>query len=133
MLIEKDIQKILDKLPDGDYIKVSFDGSDIILRSLDDASKLSLMTLVYYGGNYIPLSVRHCLSHKSPFPHQPIQTFLTIDEQNFQIHLHYRGNATPLTNSQFKDLLEDFGAIAEKWRIYLDEHDSNDLVYVRVK
>src|SRR5436189_41139 len=128
MLLEKDLQKILDRLSDVDYIQIAFDGFDIVIRSVDDASKLSLMTRVYYGGNYIPQSVRRCLSRKSPFPHSTIKTFLTVDEQNFQIHLQYLGQAILFYNNQFKDLLEEFGGLANKWRAYLDEHDSNDLV-----
>ena len=133
MLIEKDIQQILSQLAGGDSIRVPFDGSDITIRTIDETSKLSLTALVYDGGNYIPSSVRLCLSRKSPFFHPSILTFLTVDEQNFQIKLNYLGQAQSLTHHHFKELLEEFGLIAEKWRLYLDDHDKNDLVYVRVK
>ena len=69
MLVEKDIQQILSHLADGDSIKIPFDGSHIMIRVIDEATKLSLTALVYDGGNYIPHSVRRCLSRKSPlFP-----------------------------------------------------------------
>lgn len=133
MLVEKDIQQILSQLAGGDSIKIPFDGSDIMIRVIDDASKISLTALVYEGGNYIPNSVRRCLSRKSPFFHPSILTFLTVDEQYFQIRLNYLGQAQSLTHHHFKELLEEFGAIAEKWRLYLDDQDKNDLIYVRVK
>ena len=38
-----------------------------------------------------------------------------------------------LTTAQLRQLIEEFGWIAENWRLYLDEHDKNDLVHVRVK
>ena len=133
MLVEKDIQQILSQLAGGDSIKIPFDGSDIMIRIIDEASKLSLTALIYDGGNYIPNSVRSCLSRKSPFFHPSILTFLTVDEQRFQIKLNYLGQAQALTHHSFKELLEDFGLIAEKWRLYLDDHDKNDLIYVRVK
>jgi hypothetical protein len=133
MLIEKDIQQILSQLACGNSIKVPFDGSDIMIRIIDEASKLSLTALIYDGDNYIPTSVRRCLSHKSPFFHPSILTFLTVDEQKFQIKLNYLGQAESLTHHHFKKLLEEFGLIAEKWRLYLDDHDKNDLIYVRVK
>lgn len=133
MLIEKDIQQILNQLASGDSIKVAFDGSDIMIRFIDDASKLSLTTMVYDGGNYIPSSVRRCLSHKFPFPRPSVLTYLTIDENHFQVKLNYLGPSETLTQDHFKELLEEFGWIAEKWRLYLDEHDKNDLIYVRVK
>lgn len=131
MLIEKDIQKILTQLASGDAIKVPFDGTDIMIHILDEESKLSLTTLVYDGGNYIPASVRRCLTGKSPVFHPTIRTFLSIDEQRFQIKLNYLGRAQ--LNDHLKELLEEFGLVAEKWRLYLDEHDKHDLVYVRVK
>jgi hypothetical protein len=133
MLVEKDIQQILSQLAGGDSIKVPFDGSDIMIRTIDDASKLSLTALVYDGGNFIPNSVRRCLSRKSPFFHPTILTFLTVDEQSFQVKLNYLGQAQALNHHTFKELLEEFGIMAEKWRLYLDEHGKNDLIYVRVK
>lgn len=134
MLIEKDIQQILNQLAGGGSIKVPFDGSDIVIRVIDDASKLSLSALVYEGGNYIPSSVRRCISHKSPFSiPSPMLTFLTVDEQKFQVKLNYLGHAHALNRHTFKEVLEDFGIIAEKWRLYLEDHDKNDLIHVRVK
>lgn len=133
MLIEKNIQHILDQLASGDSLNVPFDGSTIKIRILDDASKLSLTALVYQGGNYIPSSVRRCLSHKSPFFHPSMLTYLTVDEQRFQITLNYLGQAKSITRHDFKEILEEFGVIAEKWRSYLDDHDKHDLIYVRVK
>ncbi len=133
MLIEEDIQRMLDQLAGGDSIKIAFDGSNIMIRLIDELSKLSLIALVYDGRNYIPTSVRRCLSHKSPFSHSSMRTFLTIDEQQFQIKLNYLGHADSLTHHHFRELLEDFGLMAEKWRLYLDEHDKHDLIYVRVK
>ncbi|CUI18018.1 conserved hypothetical protein [Candidatus Protochlamydia naegleriophila] len=133
MLIEKDIKKILNQLAGGDAIDVPFEGSDIRVRFLDDASKLSLTTSIYYGGNYIPSSVRRCLSHKSPFSHPSIRTYLSIDEQQYQIYLNYLGHPDVLNQRQLKDLIEEFAQLAEQWRLYLDEHDKNDLVHVRVK
>lgn len=133
MLLEEDIQKVLDRLAEGELIKLSFDGSDIIIRSLEDFSKVYLMTSVYYGGNYIPSSVRRCLSQKAPVPHPSIKTYLTVDEQHFQVHLNYLGQTQALSQETLKDLLEEFGRIADNWRLYLDEHDKNDLVYVHIK
>jgi hypothetical protein len=133
MLIEKEIKQIFNHLADGDLIRIPFDGSDITIRTIDEASKLSLTSQVYDGGNYIPASVRLCLSRQSPFYHPSVLTFLTIDEQNFKINLNYLGQTQSLTQHHFKELLEEFGLIAEKWRLYLDDHDKDDRVYVRVK
>lgn len=132
MLIEKDIHKILNHLAEHEPFKISFDGSEIAISFMDTTSKLSLTTVVYNGGNFIPFSVRNCVSHKAPGFRATIPTSLTLDEQHFQIRLSYIGGVHEnLTYVQFKELLEEFGFIAEKWREYLDENDKNDLVYVR--
>jgi hypothetical protein len=133
MLIEKDIKKIFSQLAVVNAVDVPFDGSQIMVRLMDNASKLSLTALIYEGSDYIPPSVRSCLSRKSPFFNSMILTSLTVDEQHFQIRLQYLGQMKSLTQADFKQLLEDFGSIAEKWRLYLDDHDKNDLVYVRAK
>jgi hypothetical protein len=127
------IQQILNQLTSRESVKVSFNDSEIIARLIEDASKLSLTTLVYDGGNYIPASVRYCLSSQSPFSYPSISTFLTIDEQKFQVKLNYLGQAQPLNPLDFKELLENFNVMAEKWRLYLDTHGKNDLIYVKAK
>lgn len=133
MLIEKDIQKILNQLAIKNSINVPYDGSTIMIKFIENHSKLSLSSLVYQGENYIPLSVRKCLSHQPPYLHPSISTSLTLDEENFQVRLNYMGEIESLTGDQFKEVLDEFGKIAEKWRTYLDDHDKNDLIYVHVK
>lgn len=133
MLIEKDLHKILSQLAGGDAIRIPFEGSDMLLRFVDDASKLSLITSVYEGGNYIPSSVRRCLSHRPAFSHNSMRTFLRLDEQNFRVDLHYLGHAESLDQRHFRELIENFSLLAQQWRLYLDEHDKNDLIHVRVK
>ncbi len=132
MLVEKEIQRILNQLARGYPMEIACGSSDIMIRFLDEASKLSLKTLVYQGGNYLPSSVRKCLSVKASFPHVSIRTFLTVDESNYRIYLNYLGHPDSLSQEHFKDLLEEFNILAEKWRVYLDEHDKNDLIRVRV-
>jgi hypothetical protein len=127
--MEKDFRKVLSQLVEGNPMNVNLAGSDINIRVIDQASKLSLTTSVYYGGNYIPPGVRQSLN-QHPIKSPPMPTFLTVDEQNFQINLNYLGHAD-LSQHHFQKLLEEFGVIAEKWRLYLDEHDKNDLIYVR--
>lgn len=134
MIIERDIYKLLGQLSKEQNSHITIDGSDIKIHFAQEVSKLSLSTIVYNGGNYIPSSVRRCLSHKLPFHHSDIKTFLTIDENHYTVELNYLGLANSRLNyHDFKELLEEFGGIAEKWRDYLDENDKNDLVYVRTK
>lgn len=129
------IDYLLKQLKTNNIAHISLDGSSIItVRLLDDPSKLSLSTAIYAGDQYIPPSVRKCLS--SPLPniiHPPLATFPTIDESLFCIHLHYVGLAHPLTQQQLASLLDRFETIAARWRLHLDKHDKDDLVYVRAR
>lgn len=136
MLVEKEIKKIFQKLLQDDIIRITLDGFDILVRVLEGPSKLILSTQVYFGGNFIPKSVRKCVSDRDPFismEGEHIKTQLIIDEEHFLINLNFIGGLENLNNESFRLLLEDFTWLANKWRDNLDEHDRNDLVHVRVK
>ncbi len=133
MIVEKELKKIFRQLLQEDIVKIDVDGFNITVRIFDQASKLSLSTPVYFGGNYIPKSVRNSLSKSVGFSSSHIKAFTSIDENNFQINLNYLGRLNVLNNESFRDLLEDFSGLASEWRNFLDEHDKNDLVHVRVK
>lgn len=133
MLIDNKISSLLQGLSHESNVRINVGDSDVMVRAFDAATKLSLQTSVYKGGNYIPKSVRNVVGKRiSPF-HSSVNAYLSIDEEGFQINLNYLGHMTEMNRSDFKDLLEDFGELADKWRSYLDEMDRNDLVYVPVK
>jgi hypothetical protein len=132
MIIEKELKKIFHQLVKEDVAQIAIGGTDITIRVLDDASKFSLSTPVYFGGNFIPKSVRSCVSHKTPIANERIKTYLTIDEPNFKVYLNYLGNLEQLGQHGFGALLEEFTWVADEWRLILDEHDKNDLIHVRV-
>jgi len=132
MLMQKDLNKIYNQLFKDDVFQISFLGSEITIRVFDSASKIALSTPVYYGGNFIPKSVRTGISHKSLFTQASIKTSLAIDENQYQVNLHYLGHLEHFNNKNFVHLLEEFTWLAHAWRAYLDEHDKNDLIRVRV-
>lgn len=133
MLIEKEINKLLSELSSTEQAQIHLNGFAVSVNMLDHGSRLTLATPVYYGGNYIPKSVRQSLKKKAPFDRLGIATFLEVNEDDFSISLKYKGDCDPVGCSGFVDLLEDFSWLAEKWRDYLDEQDKNDLVYVPAK
>lgn len=132
MIIEKELKKLFHQLNEREAAQISLDGFDVCIRVLNNESKLSLSTVVYLGGNYIPGSVRNCISLKNPFSHSIMHTSLSIDEDTFQIHLNYLGLLENVNTQKFIDLLEEFTHIAQEWKSFLDDHDKNDLVYVRI-
>jgi hypothetical protein len=134
MLLEKEIQKLMNELGKSEVAKINISGATITARAFEDASKLFLSTPVYSGGNFIPKSVRQCLTNKAPFDENRIKTSLKVNEENFQIDLNYLDFVDHCNNKQrFIDLLEEFSWLAEKWRDYLDDHDKNDLVRIPMK
>lgn len=132
MIIEKDLKKLFQQLDHDEEAQISLGGSDVLIRVYDDASKISLVTTVYFGGNFIPKSVRTGVSQKSPFNHTTIKTSLAIDEKQFLVNLHYLGHLEFMNNHNFARLLDEFTGLARSWKAYLDERDRNDLVHVRV-
>lgn len=132
-MLAAELQKIYSQLAHETPVQVRVDGFDILVRVLDNTSKLSLITPVYFGGNFIPKSVRKCLSEKASFTRDHVSTFFSIDEEHFTIYLHYLGGLESVYSTRLGFLLDEFSYLANEWRLYLDEHDRNDLIHVRVK
>jgi hypothetical protein len=53
-----------------------------------------------------------------------------LDEENYRIFLNYIGSTEELTNLKFFHLMKEFEFMVEEWRIFLDEHDKQDLIYI---
>lgn len=132
MLAQKELRKLFNQLLEKEIAHVELGGSNITIRFLVDESKFILTTSVYFGGNYIPNSVRKCLSSSTPFVKEHMKTYLTVDEGKFQIDLNYIGTLDSMNGEKFKNLLEEFSWLSEEWRLYLDDHDKNDIVHVRM-
>lgn len=133
MLLQRDLQRLFQKLGQSSTVHFTVDGTDILIRVFDNASKIYLSTPVFSGGNFIPRSVRKCLSEKAPFGHNDLKTYFTVDEEHFQVVLNYIGLLESIQNDGLKTQLEDFSYMAEMWHQYLEDHGKNDLVHVRVK
>ena len=133
MLLEKDLRKIFKQLVSDDVAHVQLGDSDITIQVHDNSSKLSLLASVFEGGNFIPKSVRDCTLGKAPFISEHIKAGLVFDEDHFRIFLRYLGRVESLNHESFKALLEEFGWLADEWRIFLEDHGKQDLVHVRVK
>ncbi len=133
MIIEKDLHKLFQQLTHDQVSQIDVNGANVVIRLVESGSKLAFSTPVYYGGNFIPSSVRQCLKQRNPFINS-IGTFLTVDEKEYQIFLNYEGPFNlHIDKRLFLGLLEEFQWLADEWRAFLDEHDKNDLIYVRAK
>lgn len=134
MLLEKDLKKLFGQLIHSDVGHITLGNSDVKIRVFDNSSKIALSSLIYIGSNFIPSSVRKSIHQSTPFQRQSkIKTSFSLDEDRFQIGLNYLGSLENLDNNTFKEVLEEFGWLADEWRLYLDENDKHDLIHVRVK
>lgn len=133
MLVTKELKKLFQQLLQEEVAHITVGGSDITIRIFDKATQFSLSTEVYFGGNFIPKSVRACSQKQAPFARIPVKTFITIDETTFRIYLNYLGRLDNMNNETFRMLLEDFSGLADDWRLFLDEHDKNDLIHINIK
>lgn len=137
MPIVNEYRKIFQQLMQDSVAQITVGGINITIRIYDNARKFSLVTEVYFGGNFIPKSVRDCISKQPKFskesPKDLIKTYPTMDEKNFRIYLNYLGLLEGMNNESFRVVLEEFSWLAEEWRLFLDENDKHDLIYVRVK
>lgn len=133
MKVEKELEGLFQKVLANDVVHVKTDGMDISV-SMQDGSKLSLCTTVYFGSNFIPKAVRSCLTQKKPLEEYGlVNAYLSLDEDRFRVNLNYQCDLYAAQEKSFKTLLEHFSFQAEQWRRRLDEHDRNDLIHVRVK
>ncbi len=133
MKLENNFNRLYNRLFSDDRIQIHLGGSEIDVHLYDQHEKMSLAASVYEGGNFIPQSVRKCIKGKLPFDGQWIPTKLVVEEENYKILLVYVGQGVTFNPQNFKDLLEEFSWQADEWRLYLEEHDKHDLVYVYSK
>lgn len=133
MIVERDFRRLVHQLIHEEVAQISIGNTEVTVHVFDNATKIFLSAEVYFGGNFIPKGVRDSLTKKPHFTSGPhVQTYFTIDEENFRVVLDYLGGLDHLNKRMFIDLLEDFSWLADEWRLFIDEHDKNDLVHVRV-
>lgn len=132
MIVEKEFRKLVHQLVKEEIAQIVLGNSEVTVHVLDNATKISLSSTVYFGGNFIPKSVRNCVGQTPTFDKKLIKTSLNIDEENFRITLNYLGGLNHLNKRMFVDLLEEFSMLADEWRLRLDDHDKNDLIYVHL-
>ncbi len=127
------IKELIDYLKLYGRAQVPSSGSNVVVEFSRAADQLSFETLVYQGENYIPPSVRLCLSPSFRGPASNLKSTLSIDENSYSVSLHYQENTPLLTQDILMSLLEEFSWLSEEWRRVFDDHDKRDLVHVRVK
>lgn len=128
MVKDQEVYRILNQLNNAAIAEFAVAGNEVMVRAIDQSTKLSFSTTIYQGASYIPKSVRSSI--EKSFQKGSIPTFINVSEDDYRITLHYLGRLEGMHPSQLKDLLEEFTVIAEDWRQKLDDMDKNDRVYI---
>src|ERR1700733_9790245 len=109
--------------------KIGKSDDALFLRPLDSGTKLHMTTQVYGGEKYIPYSVRERASHALDLI-PTIQTWLSIEEDLFQISLNYHDHIDEMDAGGLYEITLLFEEIAIRWRQIFEEKDRQDLVHV---
>jgi hypothetical protein len=102
MIAQKELNKLFSQLLKSPVAQIELGESIIIIQFHQNEGKFSLHTSVYFGGNYIPSSVRQCLIKKPLFATQSIRTFLSTNEDKFEIVLNYMGSLENLCGDNLR-------------------------------
>jgi len=100
--------------------------------TVQEDGSLSLTTLLYSGGNYLPHSVRECIHTPPPLPFRSTASFITVDEASHEIFLNIEEGFFGMSEEEFSFLICDFTEVAGVWRSYIDDNDRKDLIFARV-
>ncbi|MCB1113583.1 MAG: hypothetical protein KDK62_02380 [Chlamydiia bacterium] len=130
MLSINELKSLITDLQQNKVTEFSLAGSVVTLKVSDSNKAINLSAPVYWGGNFIPISVREAIKKRPPFDDRVIETYLTLDDEAFQVILHYDGQAQAAKPEVFGALMDEFGYLVDHWREWLDEKDRDDLVHV---
>ena len=130
MLISQELKRALYSINDSKITQFTYAGSVFTLKISEKNNSLQISAPVYWGGNYIPHSVRDCLVKRAPFDEGIIRTSLKIDEDNFSVELHFEGDTKKKPEIQLEEVFDEFSFLVNEWKEWLDQHDKNDLVHI---
>lgn len=132
-MIQNTLMKVIHELHHTQHAEIEIDGFRISMSFIEDGNRVYFTTPVYYGDNYIPKSVRKCLTEQIPFAQNEIKVFFTVDEEQCRIDLNHIDYEEVIQKDKLPQLLSTFAWMAEQWRNLLEENDRHDLIHIRVK
>lgn len=104
------------------------------LTLLEKGELISLRTIIYEGGDYLPQSIRLCIhGGELRVTAGNIHVELMIDEENKSVLLHAQMEWKAGSIGDLRELLHEFVQLAEEWRRLLDDYGEQDLIYVPVR
>lgn len=133
MIVQNELLKLINNLCDHDLAAINIDGNSIVVRMVNDASKISLTSVLWHGNNFVPLSVREVVQNSQRLLNGFNGAKLILNEERSQVYLHYSEAIEELSHHQFTELLEVFSSQTTRWRRILDDNDKRDLIHIRIR
>lgn len=133
MVTKEEVQTAFARLSTLRIARIGNALQGLFLQPVDLGSKLHLSTLVYRGDKYIPPSVREAVHFHLETPYSQIHTWLSVDEELFQITLHHIGNFSNIGVDELQEITSEFEDAAFKWREIFEEKDRQDLVHIPIQ
>ncbi len=130
MITKEEVEQAFHRLSALRIARIGNAAQGLFLQPIEFGTKLHLSTLVYHGDKFIPQSVREaCHSHLET-PYSYIHTWLSLDEDLYQITLHHIGGLQDLGIDDLHEIAAEFEDAAFKWREIFEEKDRQDLVHI---
>ncbi len=112
--------------------RIGDESQALFLQPVDFGTKLHLTAQVYHGDKFIPPGVREAVHFHLETPYTKIHTWLSVDEELYEITLHHIGNFTSDVD-ELQEVSSEFEDAAFKWREIFEERDRQDLVHIPIK
>lgn len=129
MITKEEVQQAYQKISSYRIARIGDSIHGLFLQPVDFGTKLHLSALVYAGDKFIPYSVRKAATLPLLYS-PPIRTWLAINEERFEIYLHFLGPIDPMDEHTLHELTSQFEETAILWRQIFEERDRQDLVHV---
>lgn len=130
MVTKEEIKQAFCKISSFRIARVGDSINGLFLQPVNFGTKLHLSSLVYAGDKFIPFSVRIAASR--PLQNNPlVNSWLNINEEQFQITLHFVDYLDPFDEHTLHELTSQFEETTFMWRVIFEEMDRQDLVHVQ--
>ena len=133
MITKEEVRTAFQRLSTLRIARIGNASQGLFLQPVDLGSKLHLSTLVYRGDKYIPPSVREAVHFHLETTYSQIHTWLSLDEELYQITLHHIGNFSNIGIDELQEITSEFEDAAFKWREIFEQKDRQDLVHIPIQ
>src|SRR5262245_1044520 len=108
MVTKEEAQTAFSRLSALRVARIGDESEPLFLQPIDFGTKLHLMASVYRADKFIPQSVREAVHFHLETPYSKIHTWLSVDEEFYQITLHHVGNFYNVNVDELHEITSEF-------------------------